>query len=172
MEARPTERWRVVDVAGLREVYDAVFDDVYRYAAWLAGPDRQLAEDLVQDAFVDLARRLDGGDSLDVSVGWFITVVRHRFIDDVRRRSSGAMRRGAVGEASTRDITAADGLDDAEKIVAGLSPIERLALVMRHVDGYSVREIATAIGRSRRATESVLARGRDRVRRMSTEERR
>ena len=38
------------------------------------------------------------------------------------------------------------------------------ALILRYLDGYSVRETARLIGRTERATESLLMRARDRIR--------
>lgn len=164
MSTAPAARWRVVDLDSMREVYEAVFGEVYRYTARLAGPDRQLAEDMVQDVFVELARRVGRGEQPEVSVGWFVTAVRHRFIDQLRRRANERSRLDrAIGAPSMRDEQAGN------ELLAGLTDVERLALVMHHVDGCSVREVAAAIGRSRRATESVLARARDRARRMNTE---
>lgn len=42
---------------------------------------------------------------------------------------------------------------------------QRIALLFRYLDGMSVREVAHAIGRSEKATESLLARGREGFRR-------
>jgi RNA polymerase sigma-70 factor (ECF subfamily) len=167
MSTVPAARWRVVDVDGVRQVYDAVFAEVYRYAARLAGPDRQLAEDLVQEVFVELAQRVCRGEQPEVSVGWFVTAVRHRFVDQLRRRASERSRFDR-----TMDAPSASDEQSGAELLSGLTDVERLALVMHHVDGCSVREVAAAIGRSRRATESMLARARDRARRMNTEGRR
>jgi RNA polymerase sigma-70 factor (ECF subfamily) len=46
--------------------------------------------------------------------------------------------------------------------------MQRAALVLRHLDGYSVPEVAAALGRSVEATESLLARGRRHFRRAYT----
>jgi RNA polymerase sigma-70 factor (ECF subfamily) len=168
MNASAVTRWRVAGVDDLREVYDATFDEVYRYASRLAGSDRQLAEDLVHDAFVDAARRIGGGDAIEISIGWLYTVVRHRFIDHLRRRST---REQLMIEtlAPPEHVDAPVVECDGAALLVGLSSLDRLVLVMHHVDGCSVREVADAIGRSRRATESVLARARERARRMSVE---
>jgi RNA polymerase sigma-70 factor (ECF subfamily) len=49
--------------------------------------------------------------------------------------------------------------------MAQLPPDQRLALLFRHLDGMSVREVAAAIGRTEKATESLLARARESFRR-------
>jgi RNA polymerase sigma-70 factor, ECF subfamily len=168
MGTMTTERWRVSCIADLRPVYESVFDDTYRYAARLAGPDRQHAEDLVQDAFVDAARRIRAGETMELSIGWFITAIRHRFIDQVRRA---AVRERTVTQLAQNVAVDAGATDDGNRVLAGLTDVERLALVLHHVEGRSVREVARTIGRSRRATESLLARARARARRTIEEER-
>ncbi len=45
-------------------------------------------------------------------------------------------------------------------ILASLPEVQRTALVLQHLDGLAVQEIAEIIGRSMPATESMLARAR------------
>ena len=52
---------------------------------------------------------------------------------------------------------------DAElvtQVLAELNPVYRAALVLRHLDGLSVPEVATLLERSVEATEQVLSRAR------------
>jgi RNA polymerase sigma-70 factor, ECF subfamily len=165
MSAARAESWNVNDAADLRDVYEATFDEVARYATRLAGPDVQLAEDLVHDVFVDLARRVRA-EPIEVSMGWFVTAVRHRFIDHVREQSRRKSTAQRLGNGSTTNSVWED--DDTD-MLAVLSPLDRLALAMHHVDGCTVSEVAVTIGRSKRATESLLARARARVRRTHEE---
>jgi RNA polymerase sigma-70 factor (ECF subfamily) len=60
---------------------------------------------------------------------------------------------------------AAETRDAVETAMAQLPADQRLALLFRYLDGLSVREVAEAIGRSEKATESLLARGRESFRR-------
>jgi RNA polymerase sigma-70 factor (ECF subfamily) len=153
--------WRVRSEDDLRVVFEACFAEVYRYAARLAGPDRALAEDVVQEAFVALARTLRAGEVDEINVGWLLVAARNRFIDHVRRRSVASRVVGTLRHAPYDDSEGTGPVWDA---VAALSPVQRLALTLHHVDGYSVTEVASIVGKSVRATESVLARGRAAVR--------
>ena len=57
-----------------------------------------------------------------------------------------------------------NGLDDREAVLAALNDLPalyRAALVLRYVDELSVRDVATAIGRSEDATESLIRRAKD-----------
>jgi RNA polymerase sigma-70 factor (ECF subfamily) len=48
-----------------------------------------------------------------------------------------------------------------ETALAKLPGEQRIVLVLRYLDGLSVREIATTISRSEKATESLLSRARE-----------
>lgn len=148
-----------MDEAALVELYEHTVDEVYRYACRLSGNDRVRAEDLTQDAFLSLVRELRSG-RLDVAtVGWLVTCVRNRFIDEVRRsdRSERSLRLVWSGEA--------DPPDDSLPPLTGLGDAARAAVVLHHVDGYTVAEVAEHLGKSVRATESLLARSRSTLRR-------
>ena len=57
----------------------------------------------------------------------------------------------------------AGSMDDSDgRAITALAFVpgdQRIALVLRHVDGLSVPEVAAALGRSVEAAESLLARG-------------
>lgn len=155
-----TRRWEIGDDETLRRALDEALDDVYRYAGRLAGHDRQLAEDLVQDACERLIRSARSSTIGEVGLGWFHTVIRNRFIDHLR-----ATRRLDVGlphdEVGSGDV---DGSTDW--LVGRLSPVERFVLVAHHVDGFGVVDVARMIDRSEHATESLLATARAHARRI------
>ncbi len=136
-------------------MYERVFSDVYRAALRLSGGVHSDAEDAVQDAFVSLVRAARADASLEVGVGWLITAVRHRYLDRVRSRARESRRVQLVAVADERvDEPVGDGAD----LLSGLSERERVALVLRYVDGLSVREVAASLDSTVRATESLLQR--------------
>jgi RNA polymerase sigma-70 factor (ECF subfamily) len=148
-----------MDEAALVALYERTVDDVYRYACRLTGNDRTRAEDLTQDAYLALVRELRAG-RLDVpTAGWLITCVRNRFIDEVRRSFS--------SERSFRLAwsNGAEPVDDSLPSMTGLDDVARMAVVLHHVDGFTVAEVAVRLGKSVRATESMLARSRSTLRR-------
>jgi RNA polymerase sigma-70 factor (ECF subfamily) len=136
--------------------------------------DRQTAEDLTQEVYTDLVRRVGRGDDPSTfNTGWLISVARSRLIDHMRaaqRRerklalawtnSDADASRGMVGD----DSTSAEVDVATERALDGLAEVERCVLVLHHLDGLSVLEIADSIGRSPRATESLLARARRKFR--------
>jgi RNA polymerase sigma-70 factor (ECF subfamily) len=136
--------------------------------------DRQTAEDLTQEVYVDLVRRVrHGGDPSGFTTGWLISVARSRLIDHMRaqqRRERKLSMAWSAADAGNREGVAVDAATSVdlgaatERALGELAEVERCVLVMHHLDGSSVAEIADAIGRSQRATESLLARARRKFR--------
>lgn len=151
-----------------RAVYRTTLGEVYGYVMGLTGGDRALTEDLVAEAYMAAADRFAEGRHGEVTVPWLKVVAKRRFVDHVRREAS-VQRRverlknelSAGTGPSTRDavdeIASRQGVYDA---LSQLSSDQRLVLVMRHVDGFSTREIAEHLDRSPKAVESLLSRAR------------
>lgn len=146
--------------------YDEHLDAVFGYACRLCGHDRARAEDLTQDAFVSLVRSIRSGAVHELSVGWVYVAVRHRFLDDLRSREREQRRLALVAERPGPPDPAR--LYDA---IADLPDDQRAALVLHHLDGFPVRDVARHLGRSTEAAQSLLARARRSLRDIITEER-
>jgi RNA polymerase sigma-70 factor (ECF subfamily) len=136
--------------------------------------DRQTAEDLTQEVYTDLARRVRRGeDPDDFSAGWLIAVARSRLIDHMRAQQR-RQRKLSLAWSSTApdarhgvavdEVASSDLAPATERALSGLAEIERCALVLHHLDGLSIVDVALSIGRSPRATESLLARARRKFR--------
>jgi RNA polymerase sigma-70 factor (ECF subfamily) len=143
-----------MDERALAEVYERTVDEVYRYACRLTGGNQARAEDLTQDAYLALVRELRAGRLDAVSAAWLVACVRNRFIDEVRR--------DVRGERNLRLVWSepSEAPDDRLPTMSSIGDVARAAIVLHHVDGYEVRDVAALIGKSVRATESLLARSR------------
>lgn len=136
--------------------------------------DRQTAEDLTQEVYVDLVRRVRAGDDpSNFSTGWLISVARSRLIDHMRAVQRRERKLSLAWSSSDPEAIRGLALDDPESTDLGpvteralgrLAEIERCVLVLHHLDGLSVADVADSIGRSLRATESLLARARRKFR--------
>jgi RNA polymerase sigma-70 factor (ECF subfamily) len=150
--------WAVGTEEGLLRCYDATFDEVYRYAARLTGSS-QAAEDLTQEVFVRLVRAARAGSVATIGAGWLITTLRRLFIDGVRSSTAERARLVLVQPPAHPEPEPASH----QLLLAGLSDRERAALVFRYVDDLPVGDVATLLGASVRATESLLQRAKRRV---------
>jgi RNA polymerase sigma-70 factor (ECF subfamily) len=148
------------------EFYDRAFAEVYGYLCRAVLGNRALAEDLTQETFASVVAAERAGHAQLQSMSWVIGVARHKLIDHYRRDGSEKRRMALVWAAGHQP---ADGqLDDLDRespqrvveLLRGLSSAHRLVLALRYVDELSVGEIASLLGRSVRATESLLVRAR------------
>lgn len=121
-------------------------------AAWLLCGERTQAEDLVQETlakvYVRMHRRL--GPRLENPAAYAQTVLTRTYISGRRRRSStevpyadlpGLDAEGTADHAETTDLRLA--LTEA---LAGLAPVDRAVVVLRHLEDLSVEEVAGALG--------------------------
>lgn len=151
------------------DLYDRAFPDVYSYVACRLG-DRGAAEDVTQDVFVAGARHAARGH--DVDVAWLKTVARNKLVDHWRARAREDRKLALAYSAEATTALPASVPADAERVtqvLADLNPTYRAALVLRHLDGLSVPDVAGLLDRSVEATEQVLSRARAAFRTAYTE---
>lgn len=155
---------------GFWVLYEQALPNVYGFLVRRCS--RTVAEDLTQEVFVTAARAMAQGDGTKVTLPWLMTAARSRLVDHYR--SEGRRDRNLRLAWSTRpdgSQPSAETTSVARSLSAGteaalmaLPAMQRAALVLHHLDDLSVVEVADRLGKSVRATESLLARARRRFR--------
>ena len=133
--------------------------------------DPEVAEDLLQEAYLRLTREVRADRTPDNVRAWLYRVGANLAVSRGRRLS--AALRGIVRirstDATTTTVTpeasylAREGRANLVGVLADLDPGARAALLLAS-EGFSGAEIAAAIGRSEAATRTLLCRTRVRVR--------
>ncbi|WP_309065239.1 RNA polymerase sigma factor [Microbacterium sp.] len=137
--------------------------------------DRQLAEDVVQDAFEAAARSwiIDGVP--DRPDAWLVVTARRKALDRLRRRALEGDRFRMLAEAA-RDVESAWGQSGGSPIAdvhlrliftcchPALSVESRVALTLRIVCGMSTAEVASALLSSEATMAQRLARAKRKIR--------
>lgn len=158
----PSPTWEVSDHDGFLEMYDATVVEVFRYACRLTS-DTPRAEDLVQQVYLELLESARSGAVGRIGMGRLIVAVRSRFLNALRGTAREERRLRLVvsnpNPEPADEFAGTDLLDDH-----GLTDRERAALTLRYVDDLSVADVASALETTVRATESLLARARNRIR--------
>jgi RNA polymerase sigma-70 factor (ECF subfamily) len=155
-------RYRDGDVAAFETLYRRHSDPVFRYLLRLAY-DRQVAEDVFQEAWGKVIRARDRYRPTAKFSTYLFRVAHNCFIDHVRRnkRHAGgeqldAERMPAEGEAPEQ---AAERLLARERLDAALRKLpyeQRDAFLLREEAGLSVDEIAAVTGTNRETAKSRL----------------
>lgn len=156
------------DVAAFRDLVDILLPMVLSVGRRMLGDDSE-ADDVAQEAML---RLWDHAGTLDTSGGgaraWLRRVTSNLCIDRIRARSRYDVE-AEVPEQAERE-TQLTGLMDkdlagrVDAAMQGLPDRQRMALAMFHYEGMSQIEIGEALGVSDEAVESLLARGRRRLR--------
>src|SRR3954462_5702439 len=157
--------------AGRDDAFGAIHtryhDRLLAFARRLLAGTGHDAEDVVQDAFI---RALGGLRATDAEMNlkpWLYMIVRNRAMDELRKP--------ARVMAELDDVAHLHPVEDADpalraierehlrEVVAGIGRLperQRLALVMRELDGAAHVEMADRLGTSFPATKSLLVRAR------------
>jgi len=149
------------------EWYRSVLPRVYGYLYKATGGDEAQTENLTQETFLQAVRTLQRGEHRIVTIPWLLSVARSRLIDAARAesRADRKLQLARSARGPTVDLSGVELHDvHARELLAGLRPLERTALALRYLDDLPVAEVAHELGRGVRATESILARARRRLR--------
>lgn len=124
------------------------------------------AEDAVQETFLRALARHEGRDP---GVPWLLTVLRNLIIDRSRKHQALPVADIRVLDTATSDepaetVVALDERRKVRKALAGLTPDQQQAMKLREWDGLSYQEIARRMGTTVPAVESLIQRGRRRLR--------
>ena len=151
--------WMVDSEESFMACYQTTVDEVFRYAGILCGNDRAAAEDATQEAYFALLRRVHAAQVPTVTLAYLRLSVRHRFLDENKRRSRDQRRIQLTAGAGNEGARSSD-----LPLLSGLNDRERAAMVFRYVDDLPVAGVAKAMDISTRAAESLLARATRRLR--------
>jgi RNA polymerase sigma-70 factor (ECF subfamily) len=142
-------------LAGRIEAFDGLYAALApRIRSYLLGQcrDASLADDLVQETFMQLHRSRRTYEAGRPVTPWVFAIARHVFL--MHRRSGG--RRLRFHEAFSAEIRSGDiphdevralaDRDEVRRALDGIPADQRRALVMHHVEGWSFAEIASRLG--------------------------
>ncbi len=143
-----------------------------REGRWLLGVatrivrDRDTAHDVLQDAFLQIWQRAQTYQrTLGSARGWIYTVVRHRALDEARKRREvpAGDDLEALADAQVQtSLGAAEPLADSASLnrcLESLDDKKRECIVFAFVDGYTHEQIATALATPVGTVKSWIRRG-------------
>jgi ABC-2 type transport system permease protein len=149
------------------EFVHAEMGGLSRFAGALTG-DRYLAEDILSDALVKVARRWRRIGSLDDPAAYVRRVIVTTYLDD--RRKAQRRRTDPSGDIEVLDRPAPDLADavvnraEVDRLLAALPPQQKAAVVLRYLLDESDETIADTLGCTTGTVRSHLSRARTTLR--------
>ena len=166
------------DLAAALEHLDAL----YGYAMALTR-DRTIAEDLVQETYLRAVRafgRLLPDSNLK---GWLFAIMRNAWLNQVRHEQCGPSWVELDAESEDRDawidgqsvdpeaaFEQRETRDRVRVAIESLRPAHREVIVLRDIEGFSYKQIATILGCPAGTVMSRLGRARDKLRSLLVDE--
>jgi RNA polymerase sigma-70 factor (ECF subfamily) len=157
-------RWLARVALGDRRAFEQLYRATGSYlmaVAWRVLQRRQLAEEVLQDAFVKVWHSAGAYDArLGVPMTWLINIVRNRAIDVRRARASAAVDDSVDAGDAIEGLAATEGAQAAgpeqwldasmrkarvEGCMGQLSASQRQALALAYYQGLTHAEIAQAL---------------------------
>jgi RNA polymerase sigma-70 factor (ECF subfamily) len=139
--------------------------DLLRFAFWL-GRDRQLAEDVVQEAMLRAWKSFDSLEDEARAKPWLLTIVRREFARTFERKRLEVADLDALVAAEAPVLAAEDDSELAamREALFRLDDEYREPLILQVMMGYSTQEIADMMGLQQGAVLTRLYRARTRLR--------
>ena len=161
---------RTGDQAAFTELVARHLNLVYSAARRQVHPP-QLAEEVTQSVFLDLARRARDFPSGQPLAPWLHVVTRRTAIDALRRESRRHTREQTASEIAamqTPESTWSHLAPLLDEAVAALPSSDRTALVLRFFENKSLRDIGAALGTNEDAAQKRVSRALDQLRTLLT----
>jgi RNA polymerase sigma-70 factor (ECF subfamily) len=144
---------------------DGLRPQLFRFAFWLAR-DRQVAEDVVQEAYLRAWSARDRLAAEGALKGWLLTIVRREHARLYERKRLRTVQLDELVDADSPELAAAEQKEvmDMRRAIFALDPDYREPLVLQVLMGYSTDEIATELGLTQGAVLTRLFRARHKLR--------
>ena len=155
------------DPEAVRALLDEAGPAVYGFVYARVGANQPVAEDVVQETFIEAVRSAHTFRGDAALRTWLCAIARRRLARHYEAERRDAVVRSGLA-AVPSDPRGADQSEQAElerrdqvtRALGRLSPLHRQVLVLKYLDDLSVEDVARELGRSRVQVQSLLQRAR------------
>ncbi len=152
---------RATDLTNLASAMERFETPLLRYVGQILRPDQQAAEDVVQETFLRLHKQMEdkGRTGIRSLKTWLFVVARNLALDVIRRRGrerelwNGVFRNGMEdkqrvtrGDGELGKVVQKEACEQAVEELHKLPDEEREVLVLRIMEGMTLREISIVTG--------------------------
>jgi len=153
-------------------LYRAFVNEIYRYVFLRTGLDAALAEDITQDIFLDVFKGMGGFKGLCSNRTWIFRIAKNKLFDFYRKQYRQKIEFVDINNPLTEGLS--DPGQDTEKLMESALesqmvcdclnriPVHyRITLMLKYIDGKSIKQIAELTNKSLKAIESLLQRSKN-----------
>ncbi len=170
------ERARALDADALATIYEKYADRIYRYIYHRVG-DQDVAEDLTALTFTKMLEAIHSGREWRSSFsGWLYRIAHNLVVDHFREKGRAhhvSLDTGLPLHATDRDpfeeAVRSVRHDVLRAAISRLTEDQATVIVMRFLEGYSIAEVAQALGKTEGAIKALQFRAVERLRRLLSE---
>jgi RNA polymerase sigma-70 factor (ECF subfamily) len=155
---------------GRREAATLVWD---RYAGLVRGVLRRSfgpgsdVEDLVQEVFLGFFRNVGDIENPGALRAFLVAITTRTAVSEIRKRKVRSFLRltdsGDVPERATESDDGREALQQLYKLLDGCAAADRMAFVLRHIEGLPLDEVAQALDVSLATAKRKLERANERI---------
>lgn len=147
------------DQKSFAAIYDHYLTRIYRFVFFKVGSEED-AKEISTDVFMRVWEHISSGKEVTDLTGLLYMIARGAVVDHLRKKKFDLVSLESAPEATDTRMNSAmsSELGDTLAAVKLLKEEYREALLMRHVDGLGVGEIASALGKTNGTTRVLLHR--------------
>ena len=145
------------------DFYEVTFRRLFTALCLITG-DRHEAEEIAQDAFVRVFERWDRVAPLEDPVGYLFRVSMNVFRSRWRRASLALRRELSLAPPETDDLAAVETRDEVVRLLRGLHPKQRAAVLLTAILDYPAEEAGRMLGLRASSIRSLTTRARAHMR--------
>jgi RNA polymerase sigma-70 factor, ECF subfamily len=151
------------------KTYNSYIDEIYSYVFLKTGLDKVTAEDITQEIFLDVFNGFNKFKGLCSERTWVFKIARNKVYDYYRKQYKRCMESISIDAEKTEQFFDPD--QDVEALIEkaceskavltclnSLPQHYKITLLLKYVDGRSVKEIAIIFDKSNKAIDNVLQR--------------
>ena len=144
------------------EFYVSTFRRLFAALCLVTG-NRHEAEEVAQDAYVRVFERWDHVRALEDATGYLFRVSMNVFRSRYRRASLGLRRTFLLAPPANDDLAAVETHDEVVRLLMGLDPAQRAAMLLTSILDYSAEEAGQMLGLRPSSVRSLTTRARARM---------
>ncbi|HEY5555668.1 RNA polymerase sigma factor [Acetobacterium sp.] len=151
------------------KLYTTHIDEIYKYVFLRTGLNKVTAEDVTQEIFIDVFKGLDHFKGLCSERTWIYKIAKNKVFNYYRTHYKRSMEFYSISDEMVNHLvdlphdieTKIIETCQSQQILACLRQLPDhyiMTLLLKYVDGKSIKEIAKITDKSNKAVESVLQR--------------